>query len=292
MSGTTGMQSEGDLEGVVRASRVIGSEVRNNEGEKLGKVEDIVLNTNGDILYTVVSYGGFVGIGEKQIAVPLQSFHTEMSGRTMILDISKESMKNVPTYDASKAETADPSWMTNMRDYFTRESSGYRSWNERSAQRAGMQEQQGAIRHASKIIGLDTHNQQNQNIGEVQDLVLDSNQGRILYALVEIEDIPDAEGKYVALPWSSIQVEPQGRVATINADNSTLQALAYDRDNMPNLSSRSFGERVYKQFNQQPYWTTYGFRGEGETPSMKPMKEKSKSGMPSRSMDKDMPEGQ
>ena len=91
----------------------------------------------------------------------------------------QDSLKNVPPYNASQVESGDTTWLSDVRDFFTRESSGYRSWSESAAGRGqqGAMAQAGAMTnlyHASKLIGMDIRNQQAEEVGEIHDLVLDA----------------------------------------------------------------------------------------------------------------------
>src|SRR5256885_13714801 len=54
-----------------RASEIIGMEVRNAQDQKLGKIEDIILDlASGHVSYAVLSMGGVLGIGDKLVVVP------------------------------------------------------------------------------------------------------------------------------------------------------------------------------------------------------------------------------
>lgn len=55
------------------ATSLIGTKVRNSTGQNLGGIEDLVIDlTSGEACYAVLSFGGFIGIGDKFFAVPLQ----------------------------------------------------------------------------------------------------------------------------------------------------------------------------------------------------------------------------
>ena len=55
----------------IRASRVIGTTVYNTAGDSIGEIEDVILEkTANDIMFAVVGFGGFLGIGEKYHALP------------------------------------------------------------------------------------------------------------------------------------------------------------------------------------------------------------------------------
>ena len=57
-----------------RSSKLVGMEVRNPEGEDLGKIEDLVIDLHsGQVRYAALSFGGFLGVGDKLFAVPMKS---------------------------------------------------------------------------------------------------------------------------------------------------------------------------------------------------------------------------
>ncbi len=59
-----------DWHQVRRASKVIGQNVKSPDAKSLGEIKDLVLDPRGRIAYAVLSYGGFMGLGNKLFAVP------------------------------------------------------------------------------------------------------------------------------------------------------------------------------------------------------------------------------
>lgn len=58
-----------------RASKIAGLAVKNEKAEDLGKIEDLVLDGNGQVRYAVISFGGFLGFNNKLFAVPFKAIH-------------------------------------------------------------------------------------------------------------------------------------------------------------------------------------------------------------------------
>src|SRR5258708_33322409 len=102
------------------ASEMIGSEVKNMAGEKLGKIEDFVLDLEtGRIAYAVLSFGGFLHVGNKLFAVPLKalSFHPEEG--EFAVNIDKSVLKNAPGFDKdSWPDVADRGYATKIYAYY------------------------------------------------------------------------------------------------------------------------------------------------------------------------------
>lgn len=82
------------------ASTLKGDSVRNPQNENLGKVEDLMIDLeNGRIAYCVVSFGGFLGMGDKLFAVPWAAMTLDMEDHAFILDVSKDRLKEAPGFD-------------------------------------------------------------------------------------------------------------------------------------------------------------------------------------------------
>lgn len=90
--------------GVVDSSRIVGARVENPAGEHLGKIEGVMLDLDeGRVLYAVLSFGGFLGMGDKLFPVPLEAlmFSTDERGhiRKCIFEADKQKLKDAPGYE-------------------------------------------------------------------------------------------------------------------------------------------------------------------------------------------------
>lgn len=102
-------------EGQWRARLLIGDKVTNKAGETVGKVDDLLVDNSGRVTAVVVGVGGFLGMGEKNIALPYQalSFGTDQRGdRIVTVEIAKEDMEKAPEFkprEKTALERAAPS---------------------------------------------------------------------------------------------------------------------------------------------------------------------------------------
>ena len=106
---TTASQRNGVMTdgGMVRASKVIGSDVYNDHDEKLGSVEDLVIAKDGK-LHAVLSVGGFLGMGDKYVEMPYSSLifgNTQKSSnnRIVVKGATKDSLKSHAAYTFYKS---------------------------------------------------------------------------------------------------------------------------------------------------------------------------------------------
>ncbi len=95
-------------------------DVTNDAGEDLGKMEDLMVNIrNGTVLYAVVSFGGFLGIGTKLFAIPLQAFRYSEDSDKFILNVTKDQLDNAPGFDKDNWPTrAEESFLNNVYSHY------------------------------------------------------------------------------------------------------------------------------------------------------------------------------
>ena len=87
---------------LIAAEKVNGTSVYNPAGEKLGSVEDILIDkVSGKALYAIMSFGGFLGIGEKFHPLPWSSLKYDTDREGYVVDLDKKMLENAPTYDTN-----------------------------------------------------------------------------------------------------------------------------------------------------------------------------------------------
>jgi hypothetical protein len=89
------------LQGGSRISKLIGSSVYNDQNEKIGSLDDLILKDGDRIAMGIVSVGGFLGMGNKLVAVPYDQLHLETDkDQTKITmpGASKEALNAMPTF--------------------------------------------------------------------------------------------------------------------------------------------------------------------------------------------------
>lgn len=81
-------------------SSIIGDEVLNCDGEKLGKINEIMIElASGKIEYVVIELGGFLGMGEKYFAIPFSLLKVDAKQEVFVLDQNKETLNAAPGFD-------------------------------------------------------------------------------------------------------------------------------------------------------------------------------------------------
>ncbi|HAX98188.1 MAG TPA: hypothetical protein DCY12_04685 [Candidatus Atribacteria bacterium] len=103
-----------------RVSNIIGSKVRNPEGDDLGKIEEIVIDVQeGKIVYAVLSFGGVLGISDKYFAIPWESLAPLPIEGEFVLNVSKSKLETAPGFDKSKwPNMKDREWGSGIYGYY------------------------------------------------------------------------------------------------------------------------------------------------------------------------------
>lgn len=105
---------------LLSATTLIGDEVCNKQDEKLGKIQDLMIDlAKGEIRYAVMSSGGFLGMGDRLFALPWKALTLDQEKRRFVLDVAIERLKKAPGFDKSQwPDMADPKWNSAVDSYF------------------------------------------------------------------------------------------------------------------------------------------------------------------------------
>jgi sporulation protein YlmC with PRC-barrel domain len=84
---------------VLPMSNVVGMDVYNKQGERLGGIDDVVIQRDGKLSYAVVAYGGFLGMGDNHVAVPWDRFEFDAERQAVVLDVARDSFERAPRFE-------------------------------------------------------------------------------------------------------------------------------------------------------------------------------------------------
>ena len=109
--------------GIMAADTLNGNTVRNKNNDDLGIVEHIMLDVpRGHIAYAVLSFGGFLGMGDKLFAVPWRALTLDAENMCFVLDTTKERLEKAPGFDKNRwPSMADEAWARDVHAYYGHE---------------------------------------------------------------------------------------------------------------------------------------------------------------------------
>jgi sporulation protein YlmC with PRC-barrel domain len=104
----------------IRASRVIGTAVKDNGNNVIGKVEDLILDkTENAIMFAVIGFGGVLGVGEKFHPVPWSSLDNDEGSEAYVVPFSREQLEAAPADTIKELTRADGTFMRDRAfDYY------------------------------------------------------------------------------------------------------------------------------------------------------------------------------
>jgi len=102
------------------ANTLMGDEVYNHKDEDLGNIKEIMLDTRtGRVCYAVLSFGGFLGMGDKLFAVPWNALTLDTKNKRFVLNVEKERLKQAPGFNKDKwPNMADQAWAKEIHFYY------------------------------------------------------------------------------------------------------------------------------------------------------------------------------
>lgn len=105
---------------MMSAGTLTGDDVYNPQGEDLGEIKEIMLDMrSGRVAYAVLSFGGFLGMGEKLFAVPWGALKLDAANKRFVLNVEKERLETAPGFDKDHwPDMADQTWGRDIHTYY------------------------------------------------------------------------------------------------------------------------------------------------------------------------------
>lgn len=239
-----------------RAKEVIGKNVENELGKKIGDVNDLLIDIpQGRVAGVVVGVGGLLGVGEQPRIVPPQALECRHTEKKFTLRMDEQ-------LQAAKMRREDlKSYQDLAQVYRDFQQSPYWEGNDRTRQAVRDREATTQtkthtfqLRQAKDIIGSTVENPAKQNIGEVEDVIIDFQTGRILFLAVSAGGFLGVGDKLVAVPPGQFHMGTNGKLVLNTTEERLKNAPQFDKSNWPNLGDPAWASKVYGYYGETIYW--------------------------------------
>jgi sporulation protein YlmC with PRC-barrel domain len=108
-----------DLSSLIEGSRVKGTNVYNMEGEKVGAIDDLMIEKQrGVIAYAVMSFGGFLGMGNDYYPLPWSMLKYDTAKGGYLVNITRAQLEGAPAYARDVQDWRDRNFETRVNDYY------------------------------------------------------------------------------------------------------------------------------------------------------------------------------
>lgn len=112
---------------------------------------------------------------------------------------------------------------------------------------------------ASTLAGDKVRNTVGEDLGKIDEIMIDIPTGRIAYAVLSFGGILRMGNKLFAVPWSLLQVDEDEKCFILDADSKMLEgAPGFDKSEWPDMADASWGEGIYHYYRVTPYWDETG----------------------------------
>ena len=104
---------------LIASSKVEGTEVYNRAGERLGEVYNFMVDKfSGQVAYAVMSFGGFLGIGERYHALPWASLDYDVNQGGYVVDLDRSKLERAPSYAREEDPWLNPTYASDIDRYW------------------------------------------------------------------------------------------------------------------------------------------------------------------------------
>lgn len=201
--------------------RLVGTDIKNRDGDDIGTVDDVVLDRNGRVAAIIVRTGGLMGIGASTVALSWDQLdfsrdQDDPEKYRLRTTMTQQQLQNLPEFDDDAPRTAQAREQQQPRQAQQRDAQQRQEQREqpRQAQQREEEKQHKQARtqlgadqlKLDRIVGTDIRNEAGENIGTIDDLVLERD-GRIASAIVTTGGaILGIGAKTVVVPWNRLDL--------------------------------------------------------------------------------------
>jgi sporulation protein YlmC with PRC-barrel domain len=232
----------------IRADSLIGMTVKDRQGGTLGEIEDLMIDAkDGRVAYAVLDLGGWLNLGGNRVVVPMNALRPQPGERYVTLNMDKEKLRTAPSFPRTRwPDTVERRWLADVYKFY-----GVPPY---SSLQAATAEQIPVVR-ATTLRGMDVENAQGETLGEIEDLMIDMQDGRIAYAGLAYGGWLGLGENLAAVPWQALKLNLAEGNSTLNMDKDKLRAAPhFAKDKWPLTVDRKWLADVYAYYGARPYW--------------------------------------
>ena len=106
---------------LISSRRVEGTPVYNRSDQRLGSIHSVMIDKkSGQVAYAVLSFGGFLGMGENVTPVPWQALDYDVDLDAYVIDLTREQLENAPTLRLDQADRPQPQDYEEVSGYYAK----------------------------------------------------------------------------------------------------------------------------------------------------------------------------
>lgn len=243
---------------------LIGMKVVSPLGDDLGTIEDVVVHPGGETSYVVLSFGGWMGMGNKLFAMPwsvLERVERDASAedgeRSLVLPLDKERLKSAPGFDKSKWPVmANADWTREIDAFYLGAADPSTRKTVEAASRTSV-----ITWKLSDLEGTQVENSGGEKLGDIKGLAIDAD-GRVNYAVLSVGGFLGMGDRRIAVPWGALTFSLAGdkgdeKRITLSVTKEQLAKAPEFKNGKADraaMCDEAWITRVHEYFSCPPYW--------------------------------------
>lgn len=204
----------------VDAEKIIGRDLLNVSNERIGSIESVMLGRDGRVQAVIVNAGGFLGLGERYVAIDWADIRVSEEGKRIMTALTRDQLEALPEYryaDEKKRGTA----------FGTADPKGDDNTAQAGGKDAPVVDASSLVAYKSKaIIGAKVVNAEGDSVGQVKELLIAAN-GMVRGALITTGGFLGLGERDVAVDWRDLTLARDGKSVrvTVKLNDEQLKAL-------------------------------------------------------------------
>jgi sporulation protein YlmC with PRC-barrel domain len=209
----------------VDAQKMIGRELLNASDDKIGSIDSVMLGREGKVQAVIVNVGGFLGLGERNVAINWADIRVSQDGKKVTTALTRDQLKALPEYhyaDDTRRGTA-----FDATDARGRRNAGDTAAARPADKNAPVVDASPMLAYKSQsIVGAKVVNVHGDTVGEVKELLILAN-GMVRGALMSVGGFLGIGERDVAVEWSDLTIARDGKDirVMVKLNNDQLKAL-------------------------------------------------------------------
>lgn len=221
---------------LVRSEKVLGAPVFANDG-RIGEIKEVIFDENtGGVSRAIISMGGYLGIGDKLTAVEWDKFtanRAEDDNYKFVMTADKATLMKEPSFAENNWPDLKQGWQgENIKDK--------------------------KLVRLSKTNEVQLFDKNGKEIGNIKDLMIDAESGRVAYAVVSFsDDFINKGDKLTMIPWPLVRQSEQATTGfVLHTEKEQIEKADFFAPNeWPNVNDMVWNKTVYDHYEVTPFWT-------------------------------------
>ena len=107
---------------------------------------------------------------------------------------------------------------------------------------------------ADTLVGNDVYNLQDEDLGDIEEIMLDMRSGKVNYAVLSFGGFLGLADKLFVVPWDALTLATKNKRFVLDVDKDQLKdASGFDKDKWPDMADQSWATKIHSYYGTKPY---------------------------------------